>query len=163
MTSEQKPEIAASVLKESIQQELPLDKEKIELLATLYAGPLPPPSLLAKFEEIQPGLVERIVLMAERQAAHRQSMELKQFEEAVADQKAARMEARFGQVLGFLICVFALIGGTYASINGSQFFATVIGGGGVVALAAVFIHGKRVENTKRQTSPVVASTKQSGD
>jgi uncharacterized membrane protein len=41
---------------------------------TIY-GPLPAPDLLAKYEEIQPGLVNRIVKMAEDESEHRRWME----------------------------------------------------------------------------------------
>ena len=42
---------------------------------TALSGPLPPPEMLAQYEEILPGAAERILSMAERQAEHRQKME----------------------------------------------------------------------------------------
>ena len=40
-----------------------------------YTGPLPLPEHLEKYESINPGTAERIIAMAERQAAHRQELE----------------------------------------------------------------------------------------
>lgn len=122
-----------------------LSSRAASLIEMQYSGPLPPPALLAKFEEIQPGLVERIVGMAERQAAHRQSLEVKRVEAIVDDQRAARAEARIGQICGLLIGIIAIVGGTFASIHGSQWTGSIIGGGGVVALVSVFVYGRRAE------------------
>jgi uncharacterized membrane protein len=40
-----------------------------------FTGPLPPPEVLAKYNETVPGLAERIICMAEQQAKHRQQIE----------------------------------------------------------------------------------------
>lgn len=58
-----------------------------------FSGPLPPPEVLARYNEALPGGAERIVTLAEEQASHRR-----------------RMEAR-GQVLLFAVVLVALIGG----------------------------------------------------
>jgi uncharacterized membrane protein len=58
-----------------------------------FSGPLPPPELLARYNEALPGGAERIVALAEEQASHRR-----------------RMEAR-GQVLLFAVVLVALVGG----------------------------------------------------
>jgi uncharacterized membrane protein len=36
-----------------------------------YSGPIPDPDSLARYEQIQPGLTERIMNMAEKEAEHR--------------------------------------------------------------------------------------------
>lgn len=58
-----------------------------------FSGPLPPPEVLARYNEALPGGAERIVALAEEQAGHRR-----------------RMEAR-GQVLLFAVVLVALVGG----------------------------------------------------
>jgi uncharacterized membrane protein len=40
-----------------------------------YYGPIPDPDSLAKYEQIQPGLTERIIKMAEDEAKHRRKNE----------------------------------------------------------------------------------------
>lgn len=44
-------------------------------VTTAYVGPIPPPETLAKHEELQTGLAERIVSMAEIQSEHRRQLE----------------------------------------------------------------------------------------
>ncbi len=58
-----------------------------------FSGPLPPPEVLARYNEALHGGAERIVALAEEQASHRR-----------------RMEAR-GQVLLFAVVLVALVGG----------------------------------------------------
>jgi uncharacterized membrane protein len=45
--------------------------------AQTFSGPLPPPEILTKYNEAIPNGAERIMAMAERQAAHRQNIELR--------------------------------------------------------------------------------------
>ena len=40
-----------------------------------YSGPIPPPEYLAKYNEIHPGLAERIIIMAESESVHRRKIE----------------------------------------------------------------------------------------
>lgn len=40
-----------------------------------FSGPLPHPEDLAKYEQILPGAADRLIRMAEQQAAHRQNLE----------------------------------------------------------------------------------------
>jgi uncharacterized membrane protein len=40
-----------------------------------FSGPLPHPEDLAKYEQVLPGAADRIIRMAEQQAAHRQNLE----------------------------------------------------------------------------------------
>ena len=40
-----------------------------------FSGPLPPPEILRKFDEVVPGAAERIIKMAEDQSIHRKELE----------------------------------------------------------------------------------------
>ncbi|MBI4827473.1 MAG: DUF2335 domain-containing protein [Nitrospinae bacterium] len=40
-----------------------------------FSGPLPPPNILQKYNDVMPGLAERIVNSAEKQASHRMDLE----------------------------------------------------------------------------------------
>jgi uncharacterized membrane protein len=44
-------------------------------VSSSFSGPLPPPNLLAQYNEVLPDGANRIVTMAERQAKHRQRLE----------------------------------------------------------------------------------------
>ena len=58
----------------SSQSELPYQGPVVAFKET-FLGPLPPPEILAQYEQILPGSAERIMVMAENQAEHRQSLE----------------------------------------------------------------------------------------
>lgn len=51
-----------------------------------FSGPLPPPSLLARYSEIIPNGAERIMAMAERQSEHREKLEARVVNGNVASQ-----------------------------------------------------------------------------
>ena len=60
--------------------------------ALFFRGPVPPPGAMRAYEEITPGAADRILTMAENEAAHRQ-----------------RTESR-GQLFGFLLGLVPLVG-----------------------------------------------------
>ena len=66
--------------------ELPGESATNQILsatAQAFSGPLPPPEILAKYNSVVPNAAERIITMAETQAAHRQRMESKVIESNV--------------------------------------------------------------------------------
>ena len=119
---------------------IPESKEELkELLVTIYqefAGPIPPPSMMKQYEETLPGSADRILKMAENQSEHRQWMEKKIL-------SVSNREVHIGQMLGFLIGVFAIVTGGYAALNGAPIPGGFIGTAGVVGLVAVFVMGGR--------------------
>lgn len=72
------------------------------LVSVQYRGPLPPPAVLVKYNQAFPDCAERIVAMAERQAAHRQALE----SNALAGKLTAE---RRGQALGFALALTAIM------------------------------------------------------
>lgn len=77
--------------------------------ASAFAGPLPPPDLLAKYEKALPGLADRIVTMAEAEGAHRRRLH----------QRAMRL-SELGLAAAFAIAMTALGGGIYLVHEGSS-------------------------------------------
>jgi uncharacterized membrane protein len=69
-----------------------------------FSGPLPPPALLAKYNEVIPNGAERIMAMAERQSAHREFLE----KQVVAGNVAS--QAR-GSHYAFIICPLPFLAG----------------------------------------------------
>ena len=53
------------------------------------------------------------------------------------------MIERRGQIFAFLISIFAIAAGAYTAIQGSEWSGAAIGSGGVIALALVFIGGRK--------------------
>lgn len=103
-----------------------------------FSGPIPPPELLHKYDEVVPGAANRILEMAEREAAHRQQVELAVAQAnittqaevvAINKQKVANSFAsdRLGQWLGGVISFTALCGAIYLATAGHATTAAVVG------------------------------------
>ena len=107
-----------------------------------FSGPLPPPEILKKFDEIVPGSAERIMKMAEGQFTHRTELEKK-----VIDSDIAR--SKWGQILGFVIALVGLIGSVTISIYGSGLVGAVIGVGTLASLVGVFMYGSQNRSKER--------------
>jgi uncharacterized membrane protein len=101
-----------------------------------FSGPLPPPQTLAAYDQTCPGAAERILAMAERQAAHRQGLEKMALHANVINE-------RIGTCLGFLITLVAIGAGMWMLANGAEAagVSTIIGA--IAGLAGVFIYGKK--------------------
>ena len=108
-----------------------------------FQGPLPPPGLLAKYNEAFPGCAERIVAMTEQQLTHRHALESR-----VVDGKLAA--ERTGQRLAFLLVVLALIvgSGLIAFDKDTVGLTAIIGA--LASVVAIFVYGRRKEAEERR-------------
>src|SRR5437899_3174380 len=99
----------------------------------VFQGPLPPPEILAKYNEALPGAAERIIAMAEKNQDHRQKLE------AIVIPSRARNERR-GQIIGAIVALSAIGCGTYLiAINKDvQGLAVILSD--VVALVGTFLY-----------------------
>ena len=105
-----------------------------------FEGPIPPPNILSAYDQVEPGLANRIVSMAEDEAIHRRGIENR----VVA---AQILETTLGQILGFGIGTITIGGGVISSIYGSAILGTGICTVGVVGLVSVFIYGRKENNS----------------
>ena len=121
----------------------PETTNKILAQETSFSGPIPPPAILQGYNQITPGLAERIVSMAEKEASHRHEIEHKELTADISDQNKIFSEARLGQICGLIIGLAAIIAGAYTATNGAQWPGGIIGGGGVIGLVSVFIYGRK--------------------
>jgi uncharacterized membrane protein len=121
---------------------------KADALATVthqsvsFSGPLPHPSLLAKYNEVIPNGAERIMAMAERQSAHREALE------TLVITGNVKAQAR-GTVFAFIVCIIALSAGFYLVHEGREVagFASIVGAmGGVLG---TFIYSKKGQRKER--------------
>ena len=107
-----------------------------------FSGPLPPPGVLAQYNDVIPNGAERLMVMAEKQSAHRESLEAKVVAANVASQ------AR-GSHYAFIICLVTIIGG-FVLIGMSK---NIYGISAVIAslatLATVFVVAKRDQRKER--------------
>ena len=124
--------------------------EKMSLMATMFSGPLPPPDVLREYETVIPGAADRILSMAENQSAHRQHMERYIAEREYGD-------SRRGLNLGFIIIATLIIACCLMVLFGEHWtvklFGSVLGAGGMVGLARVFVLGrkyKQIDDKKKE-------------
>ena len=108
-----------------------------------FQGPLPPAIELQSYNQIVPGAAERIIALAEKQAAHRMELE----KHAVAEQ--LRQSAR-GQIFALIIGVAGITGAVVVGITGNAWVAGTIATASLGTLAVSFITGKRQEQRSRQ-------------
>jgi uncharacterized membrane protein len=108
-----------------------------------FAGPLPPPEALERYNQVLPGAAERIIAMAESQHDHRQHLESTVITEGVKAQ-------RLGTILGFVVAMTTILGGMFLMYMGKEStgLASVITA--LAALVGVFIYGKREEQSDRK-------------
>lgn len=108
-----------------------------------FSGPLPPPGLLAKYNEVITNGAERIMAMAERQSVHREGIERLVIEENIASQKR-------GSIFAFIICLVALLGGFYLIATGKNGYGLASIIGSLATLAGVFVYAKREQRKERE-------------
>lgn len=122
---------------EELEQQLQ-PREVINAVRSEFSGPLPPPAILKQYDEIEPGLANRIVCMAEKEQDHRH----------VCDSKCVKADSRdslLGILSAFIICVSMIFAGTKIALSVphlsgllSGSFISLAGFGGIIG---VFIRG----------------------
>lgn len=125
------------------------------LVAAAWSGPIPPPSILADYDAIVSGAADRILAMAERQSAHRQSMEVR--DQALRETQArqdfelnrdAQAKTYYTHLLGnisaALVALTFIVGSFWLISMGYSTPGTILGGVSLVSLVAVFIYGSRL-------------------
>lgn len=100
-----------------------------------FSGPLPPPEILDKYNQVVPGLAERIISMAEQQGKHRQALE-----RTVVDSNA--FVQKVGPFLGFVVAMTAVAGGIELILRGRDGYGLAAIIAALASLAGVFIYGK---------------------
>lgn len=120
----------------------------------VFAGPLPPPNILQAYEQVEAGLADRIVAMAEDQGRHRRELEWKALE---GNQAAQTRGQRSALILGLAGAALAgLLVWKDQFLWGVGLFA-----GELISLATVFLIGRRKGDKeleeKREEEAVSAS------
>lgn len=120
-----------------------------EVIQSEFSGPIPPPNIIAGYEDVVPGSADRIIAMAENQAKHRQSVEL--FE--------VRTEAR-DSLLGIIFAFILGVGSIAACIvvvltvreNAGAIAGSLLGVTGIGSIVTAFLKTTRgsYKNTGRK-------------
>ncbi len=109
---------------------------RIQAAMRHFSGPLPPPEILARYNELLPGAAERIIAMAENQHSHRQQLEKTVINSNVNAQN-------LGTKLGFVVAMTVILGGIvliYAGKQTSGLTALLVA---LASLVGVFVYSKR--------------------
>lgn len=109
--------------------------QRSQYVQITYEAPLPPPRLLAEYEQTLPGISHRLVERMEQQTEHRMGLENRKIDADISNE-------RRGQLFAFIIAVIGLLGGLYLIATGKDrqgiyLFITTF-----ASLVTVFIFGK---------------------
>lgn len=114
--------------------------------ANMWQGPLPQPEHLERFNAVVPGAAERIIAMAERQQAHRITLE----DHAVKEQLT---QSGRGQIFGLIIGVGGIALAAYLGHLGFHTAAGSVGGITLSGLAIAFIVGRSNQGNRPPAKP----------
>lgn len=108
-----------------------------------HSGPLPSAETLIQYNSVIPNGADRIMIMAEKQQNHRMALE----DKAVTSQLS---QSKIGQIFGFILCLLALSASTYLGCTGHEAIGTIIGSTTIIAMASIFVLGKRSNSKSKQ-------------
>lgn len=106
-----------------------------------HSGPLPPAEYFREINAVIPDGAERVLAMAEKQAAHRQSLEWKDLDAAIDHDKGEISRSNRGLAAGF-ITALSFLGAVYLIHGGHDTAGTIIGSVDIVGLVSVFVIGR---------------------
>ena len=110
--------------------------------ASSFSGPIPPPGILEKYNEIIPNGAERIMAMAEKQSAHREWLEKRVVDGGVRSQTR-------GAWFAFIIAILATSGGICLIYQGKSVAGLTTILGSVAGLVGVFVYSKHEQKAER--------------
>jgi uncharacterized membrane protein len=112
-------------------------------VSSTFSGPLPPPDILARYNDAVSDGAERIIALAERQAAHRMGLESR-----VVDADIKR--SNWGLVAGFIVAVAGLLIAFLMVDRGNAVAGVVVGSLDLAGLVAIFVYGTVSRRSERQ-------------
>ncbi|HLA85096.1 MAG TPA: DUF2335 domain-containing protein [Thermoguttaceae bacterium] len=113
-----------------------------------FSGPIPSPADLKAYNEIEPGLADRIVKMAEAQSQHRQSLESQVI---ISDIR----RSWGGLIAGFIVAMTGLVGGIFLIHQGHDSAGVALVGTSLASIIGVFVYGthSRKDERLRKANP----------
>ncbi len=127
--------------KEPAKQQAPVVSSK-SIEVTAWKGPIPPPAILEEYEAALPGAADRIISMAEKQAAHRMALEA-----LVIGGDSQR--SRLGIIFGFIITLAALGGAVFLIYNDKNVAGLILATTAIVGLVSAFVYGTNARRAER--------------
>jgi uncharacterized membrane protein len=134
--------VAKALESRGVDLSAPQVRETVTILAHYFAGPIPPPELLAAYSRINPDLPDRIIGWVEQQRDHRQARERE-------TTQGEQWRLGFGQILGFVVAMSSLGGAVWIQAISGSWLASVgmviagVGGPSAATVMAKFVarHG----------------------
>jgi len=126
-----------------------LVRQEISVSST-FSGPLPPPDILARYNDAVPDGADRIIALAERQAAHRMALESR-----VVDADIRRSNLGLGA--GLLVALAGLFASFLMVDRGNAVAGAVLASIDLAGLVAVFVYGTVSRRSERQQRAKVLS------
>ncbi|MGA9049140.1 MAG: DUF2335 domain-containing protein [Dehalococcoidia bacterium] len=108
----------------------------------LYIGPLPPPELLAKYNNAFPGGAERVFKLIESQSNHRIEIETIAIKSGASDSNK-------GLNYGLTVAIVGLLVTAFLGYVNQGTAAAIVGAIDLAALVSVFIYGKARQSVER--------------
>ena len=138
------PTITQSEAQESLKRNdaAALQKKLLQKQVTYYAGPIPDPETLQKYEIIEPGFAGRILAMTEKEINHRHSTDLKTINYSFAAHIA-------GLTTAAIVTLGAFIVGGFVAYSNHPWVGIAISGFSLAPLASAFIRGKLTKKEEK--------------
>lgn len=108
-----------------------------------WEGPLPPPNVLAGYEQVMPGAADRVFRLTEGQAAHRQALERRIVE-------THSLIERRGQLLAFVLMLAALVIGGLLISDGKDAVGIAVVFGTLAGIGGTFVYSRRQQRAELQ-------------
>lgn len=115
-------------------------KVAAKVFAREFSGPIPSPDIMADYENIMPGATDRIILMAENQSKHRQSMEAIKVN---AESRDSFLGVIFAFMLGLGCIVACVIMVIMVPSAAGVICGSVLGVTGITAIISTFLQNTR--------------------
>jgi uncharacterized membrane protein len=119
---------------------MPPEKRRLVATAAMevvvqHSGPLPPPQMLAGYDQVLPGLADRIVAMAENQLQHHQDMDRKALDGEISDRK-------LGLISSTVITITALVISAWVAVSGYPILGGALAGVTLLGIVSALIGGR---------------------
>lgn len=114
-----------------------------------FNGPIPPPEILAQYDNIMPGLGQKIIDQFLSETAHRHDVESRTVEINKSIAESSMLERKHGQRYGFATFILMLLAIVYLAMNGHDNVAMVLGGTTMAAVIGLFLVRRQETKAKK--------------
>jgi uncharacterized membrane protein len=115
----------------------------------IYQGAIPPPEILAGFDQLVPGTSQRLIELAISESEHRRDLEQRAMSANIANQQQQMAVATYqthavfrsdalGQVAGVVVSLCCVGGAVYLAVSGQPWVAGVLAGLPLAAIIKAF-------------------------